>query len=1013
MLLNIEGMNPSIVSQRDKIKFLEETIHTSDKFIPIVVACESHLEDGILNPEVSIHEYNIYRSDRIRRKCGGTLIYVHQTIQIDNIEQYSDSVCEAVLLYSKSLNQVIIGLYRPPHGHPNLDIHTSFKNMLNSIEKFISRIKNVDLMMMEDFNLPSIDWTRETVESGKADKKCAEMLLDFMNKHLLTQHVMETTRKKNTLDIIITNHPEEIHSVEVEKVSKKISDHDLVKCNILQKFAKKKPPVNTYEPQHRLDALNFKKAKWQEIQNEISETDWKCMDNKSVEEMCSYLEETITTICEHHTPKHKLENRKRYYIPKERRSMIKLKQNINHKINLQKYVHTNRPHKDRMKDIDQLISRKTDIEEKIKESIRNEEKLKEERMLAQIKSNPKVLYAYAKRKKKSLTNIGPLEDEDGKLKDDPTIMANILQRQYKAVFSNPETDTEIDIETNQDIQSTLDDIDFTEEDILKAINLIPYNSAGGPDKFPASIFKECKDQLSKPLFTIWRKSLDTGKIPHKYLQQCIVPIFKKDNKAKAENYRPVSLTAHIIKIMERVLRVKIIEYIETNNILSNEQYGFRQGRSCMSQLINHYENLISILEENENADALYLDMSKAFDRVDHAILLKKMYAMGIRGRIHQWLAAFLKNRKQYVLVDGYTSDVEEVLSGVPQGTVLGPLMFILYINDITKYIKNCYIKIFADDSKIVKAINKLEDRELLSEDLQAVTEWAVKNKMALNKLKYQLLQYGKDESLKLSYNIDNTEVSKSQIVKDLGIYMSEDMLFDEHITRIKNKAKQVAGWILRLVQSRSADVVMLLYKTYVRPHLEYSCCLWSPTKIKNISDLEGIQRSITAKISEISQHNYYNRLKRLDLMSLQRRRERYDLIQIWKIQNNIIPNDLQLTFYETSRHGWKCRMKPLPKRRRKLATIKENSFSNWAAALFNILPKQVKEAATPENFKSRLDRFIKKIPDEPPINGYVSRNKNSLVDWAAGRWDGKSEVFRDQDSTDDITPAQGEEHHAS
>ena len=130
------------------------------------------------------------------------------------------------------------------------------------------------------------------------------------------------------------------------------------------------------------------------------------------------------------------------------------------------------------------------------------------------------------------------------------------------------------------------------------------------------------------------------------MQQCIIPIFKKDNKAKAENYRPVSLTAHIIKIMERVLRVKIINYIETNNILSNEQYGFRQGRSCMSQLINHYENLISILEENENADALYLDMSKAFDRVDHSILLMKMKSMGISGRIHLWLSAFLKDREQ-------------------------------------------------------------------------------------------------------------------------------------------------------------------------------------------------------------------------------------------------------------------------------------------------------------------------------------------------------------------------------
>ena len=1011
-------MNPSIVSQRDKVKYLEETIQTSGKFIPIFVAIESHLHEGILDAEVQIHEYNLHRSDRIRRKCGGASIYVHNTIQIDNVEKYSDSVCEAVMLYSKTLNQAIIGVYRPPHGYPGLDVHTSFINLLKSIELFISRLQNVDLVLMGDFNLPSIDWNRETVETGKADKKCAEAFLRFMDKHLLTQHVLEATRNnQNILDIIVTNHPEAIHSIEVEKVTKKLSDHDLVKCNIKGKFTKKNPAEKAYKPEHRLDSLNFNKADWKAIAEDISKVDWTCLENKGVEEMCLLFEESVTTICEGHTPKHKLEGRKKYFIPKERRAMIKLKQNINHKINCQKYVYVNRCQKDRIRDIDKLISKKTDLEEKIKLSINKEEKLREERMLEQIKTNPKVLYAHAKRKKMSKNSIGPLEGEDGQLYDDPKIMANLLQKQYKSVFSNPETDTDLNNENHPENDSSLEDIEFTEEHIVKAINLIPNHSAGGPDKFPACIFKECKSEIAKPLYMIWRKSLDTGIIPHKYLQQCIIPIFKKDNKAKAENYRPVSLTSHIIKIFERVLRVNIIEYIESSNILSDEQYGFRQGRSCMSQLINHYENLITILEENTNADSLYLDMSKAFDKVDHSILLKKMKAMGIRGKLHKWLTAFLKNREQYVLVDGHKSTVEKVLSGVPQGTVLGPLMFILYINDITKYIRNCYIKIFADDSKIVKAINSLEDRELFSKDIQAVSEWAVSNKMELNRLKYQLLQYGKDEDLKMDYDIDEyTTVTKSQIVKDLGVYMAEDLMFDEHIIKIKNKAKQVAGWILRLVQSRSEETVMLLYKTYVRPHLEYASCLWSPNLIKNISLLEGIQRSITSKISGLEQYNYWERLQKLDLFSLQRRRERYDLIHMWKLQNKIIQDDLGLSFYHTSRHGWKCRQKPLPSKRGKLATIKENSFSNRAAALYNTLPKYVKEANTTNSFKAKLNKFLKKLPDQPPIHGYVTINKNSILDWASSKWEGKAAALRDDTemaTADDMPTARSEGHNVA
>ena len=290
--------------------------------------------------------------------------------------------------------------------------------------------------------------------------------------------------------------------------------------------------------------------------------------------------------------------------------------------------------------------------------------------------------------------------------------------------------------------------------------------------------------------------------------------------------------------------------------------------------------------------------------------------------------------------------------------------------------------------KLIKAINSLDDRELFTEDMNAVTEWAAKNKMELNKLKYQLLQYGKSENLKLPYKIDNdTEVKNSDAVKDLGVLMSSNLEFSDQILAIKNKAKKVSTWILRIVESRSAETILLLYKTYVRPHLEYSCSLWSPHEIQHIASLESVQRSVTARIEGMEQLNYWDRLKALNLYSLQRRRERYDIIHLWKTQQNIIPNDLNLNFYYNERQGWKCRRSIIQNRQRKLSTIHNNSFSSRAAAIFNTLPKSVKSATSLSSFKSRLDKHLKRIPDCPPVHGYVRMNNNSLLDWANSKWE--------------------------
>ena len=217
---------------------------------------------------------------------------------------------------------------------------------------------------------------------------------------------------------------------------------------------------------------------------------------------------------------------------------------------------------------------------------------------------------------------------------------------------------------------------------------------------------------------IWKDSMNSAYISPSFKAQTITPVFKKGSKAKPDNYRPISLTSHIIKIFGRVVRKKIVNHLQANQILCKNQHGFQKGRSCLTQLLAHIDIILKNFLEGNDTDSIYLDFSKAFDKVDHKILLKKLYSCGIQGKLLDWLRSYLSNRNQTVVVNGNSSYTAEVKSGVPQGTVLGPILFLIYINDLNKCIKHSLVSHFADDTRILKAITCSNDVNLLQEDLQ-------------------------------------------------------------------------------------------------------------------------------------------------------------------------------------------------------------------------------------------------------------------------------------------------------
>jgi len=328
---------------------------------------------------------------------------------------------------------------------------------------------------------------------------------------------------------------------------------------------------------------------------------------------------------------------------------------------------------------------------------------REEKAISAIKKNSKYFFSYAKKFAKTNKPIGPLLNRNQEYTASSKEMADLLSDQYGSVFSIPTKQSAYrDVVTDEN-QPTLENFFINEADIIDAIDKLSCSSASGPDGVPAVLLKKCKSTLSNPLVSLYKCCIEQGITPALLKQSHIVPIFKSGHQGLAVNYRPISLTSHIVKILEKVVRNQISRFLESNKLYNPHQHGFRQGHSCLSQLLEHYDQIIEYLQQGLNVDTIYLDFSKAFNKVDHGILLDKLEIIGIKGKIKDWIASFLTDRYQRVTVNGFLSDPMHVKSGVPQGSVIGPLLFLILISDIDHNIVS-HTSSFADDTRLMKSI---------------------------------------------------------------------------------------------------------------------------------------------------------------------------------------------------------------------------------------------------------------------------------------------------------------------
>ena len=968
---NIQGLCPS--KGKFKLDMLNE-ISIEEK-VGIIALTESHLNSKYHEGEISINNFNHYRTDRSEgKRGGGVIVYVRNELSpgIEVLMSESIENIELLVLNIKAINLVLVTIYRPPNAQTEalLEVLSKIKQCLSN--QFPS---THTLALCGDLNFPIINWQTNTIHGGSGpSRQQASALLNFFEDFFLQQYVEEPTRAKSVLDLFASDDDQLVLRVKVMSKSK-ISDHNLIIVNTTQYL---EPPINQKIPQDEslfsLDFWNYN-VQWDKIREKFAGYDWDTLftnlnPNDIYEKLCSI----INDVSFRNVPKKRIWKGKD--IPRDRRILMRRRSKLNKKLpTLMCERSKNNVHSELIK-----------IDDKIVASHVAELAKMESKAVNKIKNDPKYFYKYAKSKSKARSNIGPLIVNDI-LVTDPHKMSEALKSQFESVFSIPTNSANINELENEPGPRCLEDFSFNEEDIHRTIELIPAHSAAGPDGIPAKLLKECAGELKTPIYILWRKSLDLGQFPSKLKNSIVVPVHKKGDRSLPKNYRPISLTSHLSKIFERVVVAVLTDYLNSMDLFNSQQHGFRSGRSCLSQLLEHHQKILAYLESGADVDVVYLDFAKAFDKVDYGILMAKLKAIGVGGLLLRLLCSFLTDRSQTVSVEGSLSHEGPVLSGVPQGSSLGPLLFLLHIADIDAGMDHASASSFADDTRITMSIRKPEDCAKMQSDLEKVYGWAEENNMSFNADKFEVLSYRATSLQHMPYQTPTgTNINESESLKDLGIIMENTGSFKLQIAESVKRSSNIASWILRVFKTREHKPLMTLYNSMVVPHIEYCCQLWSPSLLGDIRKLEAVQRSFTSRISGLGHLSYWDRLQHLQLYSLERRRERYIVMYIFKIIQGIVPNLADERFaiqVHSSVSGNRlCRVPAFSTgSTAKIRNYVENSFAVQGPKLFNSLPVNLRnfQGSFPA-FKNRFDNFLSVINDKPCTPGYhQSAASNSII----------------------------------
>ena len=494
-------------------------------------------------------------------------------------------------------------------------------------------------------------------------------------------------------------------------------------------------------------------------------------------------------------------------------------------------------------------------------------------------------------------------------------------------------------------------------EVFETLKHLKPSTSAGPDGLPNVLLKNCATALSVPLSHIFDTSFKDNCLPVSWKLAHVIPIHKKGGTSDPNNFRPISLTSTCCRVMERIINNKLIDFLLECNLITRHQHGFIRKRTTDTNLLECLYDWTINLQSREVTDVIYFDFKKAFDSVSHLKLLSKLQAYGITGNLLAWINNFLSNRTQKVKINNTLSHIVEVSSGVPQGSVLGPTLFLIFINDVCDIFNNLTVscKLYADDIKLYSCYDTKASINDLSVAIDKLYQWSVTWQLPIAIDKCFLCRIANTHRLNNcshTYHVNGCALPLVDHIRDLGVTVDSRLKFDKHIALIVHKAMSRCRLILKCFHSRNATIMLQAYVTYVRPILEYCSSVWSPHCKYLIDKIEKVQRFFTKRLAGLHIMSYCNRLKSLHLQSLESRRLIHDLVLCYKLlhdkSDSSITTTLNLCRNITRGHSYKL------SKRLCTTDVTKFYFSNRIVNVWNRLPNSVVSSPTVAVFKKRL-----------------------------------------------------------